>query len=291
VDLGLGNRIAVVTGGSRGIGRAIAHALAREGATVALTYRHDRARAEAVATAIRCGGGEAVAVRLDLGAHSSIRRAFECVLSRWGRIDILVNNAVRWSEHRVVGAPPFEELPLNAWRTPLRSTVEGVYAASQAVLPSMRSQRWGRIVNISAIAANDGMQGAAWYATAKAALHGMTRSLAREVGVDGILVNAVMPGLTLTEHACEFIPQQIQDENALASPIGRLLLPEEVAPVVVFLASAANTAITGDIIRASGGSVVPHRPRAAATRPVVAVIPQASTPAKGPVVRPTTASA
>jgi len=266
VNLGLERRVAVVTGSTRGIGRAAAEAFAREGALVAVTYCHDEERADAVAAAICAGGGEAMTAFLDLGSHASILEAIDRILARYGRIDVLVNNAVRWSEHRVAEAPPFERLPPEQWRDLLRSNIEGVYATIQAALPSMRERRWGRIVNVSAVLAADGMRGAAWYATAKAALHGLTRSLAKEVGIDGILANVVMPGLTITEHTLEVIPAQVMDENRQGSPLGRLLLPGDIASTVVYLASAANTAITGEVIRASGGAITPHRPARQAHR-------------------------
>jgi 3-oxoacyl-[acyl-carrier protein] reductase len=260
VDLGLQGRVAIVTGGSRGIGRAIAEALGCEGASVVVTYRHDAERANAVAESIRRSGREAMVAFVDLGSQESIVDAAKLALARWGRIDVLVNNAVQWADYSVSRAPLFEDLPTDAWRTPLRSNIEGAYTAIQAVLPPMRKQHWGRIVNVTAVAAVDGLCGAAWYTAAKAAAHGLTRTLARELGADGILVNAVMPGLTQTEHTLKMIPEQLRDEIARSTPIGRLLSPEDVAAIVVFLASAANTVMTGEIVRASGGFTIPHRP-------------------------------
>jgi 3-oxoacyl-[acyl-carrier protein] reductase len=123
----------------------------------------------------------------------------------------------------------------------------------RAVLPAMRARTWGRIVNVSSGIAVDGFPGAGPYATAKAGLHGLTRTLSKELGRAGILVNVVMPGLTLTERMLGMLPASVKEERSNASPIGRLLPPEEVAPTIVFLSSAANTAVTGEIIRASGG--------------------------------------
>jgi 3-oxoacyl-[acyl-carrier protein] reductase len=167
---------------------------------------------------------------------------------------------VQWADHLFVEAPPFEQLSPERWQFVVRANLEGAYTAIQTVLPSMRSGQWGRVVNISAVVAADGVAGSAWYAAAKSALHGLTRSLSKEVGTDGILVNAVMPGLTMSDRTLAMVPEALRQTYALATPIGRLLDATEVAATVVFLASTANTAITGEIIRASGGFITPHRP-------------------------------
>jgi 3-oxoacyl-[acyl-carrier protein] reductase len=258
VDYGLRRRVAIVTGSSSGIGRATAEALAAEGARVVITYCRGAERGEALAASLRAAGGDAFAAHLDLSAPDSIARVTQTTLVRWGRIDILVNNAVKWPGHLIRQAPPFEALPGDEWRPFLRANIEGVFATIQSVLPAMRAQHWGRIVTVSAVAAADGMRGAGSYSAAKAALHGLTRSLAREVGVDGILANVVMPGLTLSDRAMTLVPDHVRQTAADHTPIGHLLRPADVARAVVFLASAANTAITGEVIRTSGGYLTPH---------------------------------
>jgi len=253
MDLGLKERVALVTGSSRGIGRAVVRLFAREGARVAITYHSDRPRADAVADEIRDAGGDALVVPLDLAAPESIHAAVAAVLERWGRADILVNNAVAWGTRLPWEVTAFERLPAEEWRPLVHANIDGAVAAIQAVLPSMRARGWGRIVNVSSGIAVDGMAGAGPYAAAKAALHGLTRTLAKELGPAGILANVVMPGLTLTERAVELIPAARREQAAQASPIRRLLRPDEVAPTIVFLCSAVNSAITGEIVRASGG--------------------------------------
>jgi 3-oxoacyl-[acyl-carrier protein] reductase len=253
MDLGLNQRVAIVTGSSRGIGKAAAVLFGKEGTRVAVTFRDQRKKAEEVVDEIRCVGGEGLVVRLDLASIESIHEAAQRVLERWGRIDILVNNAVHWGDRPLSNMPPFEDLPPEEWGVFLRANTEGHYAAIQAVLPSMRAGRWGRIVNISSGVAADGLPGTGPYAAAKAALHGLTRTLSKELGPAGILVNVVMPGLTLTERIATIIPAATRDKMAQASPIRRLLSPEEVVPTIVYLCSSANTAVTGEIIRASGG--------------------------------------
>ena len=254
MDLGLKGRVALVTGSSRGIGRATAEIFGREGALVAVTYHTLRERAETVAAGIRERGGEAMVTRLDITSDQSIRDAVDAVAARWDRIDILVNNAVHGSE-RVVVQGPFEEVPSEQWRDVLRGNFEGAHVAIMAVLPYMRRNRWGRIVNVSSAVAADGYPGGATYGAAKAALHGLTRTLAKELAPEGILTNVVMPGLTQTEAVLSSMPQVVE-QTAKVSPIRHVPTPEEVASVIVFVASAANTTVNGEVIRANGGMVL-----------------------------------
>jgi 3-oxoacyl-[acyl-carrier protein] reductase len=254
VPAGVHDKVALVTGSSRGIGRATAQLFAREGARVAVTYRTSREAAEHIAAGICDDGGDALAVPLDLTSFDSIRDAADAVLTRWGRVDILVNNAVSWGLRPPTRALEFERLSPAEWREGLRVNIEGTYAITQAVVPSMRQRHWGRIVTVSSAAAVEGLIGSAWYAAAKSAMHGFTRTLAKELGPDGVLANVVMPGLTTSEQVVANVPAVRREEVARATPIGRLLAPEDIAPVVVFLCSAANTGVTGEIIKVSGGA-------------------------------------
>lgn len=254
MDLGLAGRVALVTGGSQGIGRSTALLFASEGARVALTYCNQPDLAERVVEEIDRMGGSGFAARLDLFDDDSIDGAAAATLARWGRIDVLVNNAVYWGERDPMRPALFECEPAEEWRRYLRPNFEGAYRAVQAVLPSMRANRWGRIVNISSGIALDGFPGAAPYGAAKAALHGLTKTLAREIGPLGILVNVVAPGLTLTDRMRARLPDEHVAACAQASPLGRVLPPEELAPAIVFLASAANTSVTGELLRFSGGT-------------------------------------
>jgi 3-oxoacyl-[acyl-carrier protein] reductase len=253
MNLGLEGRVALVTGSSQGIGRAAALAFAAEGARVAVTYRRERERADAVVERIVAAGGDAHAFALDLAAPETIAAAARGTLERWGRLDVLVNNAVMWGERRPWEAPRFEDVPVDEWRALFRGNAEGHIAAIQAVLPAMRARGWGRIVSVSSGVAEDGVPGGGAYGAAKAALHGLTRSLCKELGPDGILVNVVVPGVTMTDRMSAGLPAAIRAQREQASPIRRLLGPEEVVPAIVFLCSAANTAVTGEVIRAGGG--------------------------------------
>jgi 3-oxoacyl-[acyl-carrier protein] reductase len=252
MDLGLAGRVALVTGASRGIGRAVAERLGREGARVGVTYRTNRVEADAAVRTIEQAGGEACALPLDLHHLASIRAAAAALVDHWGAIDILVNNAVAWGVRRPSNGLPFETMRPAEWQDGLRANIEGAYAAMQAVLPSMRSRRWGRIVNVSSTTAVDGMPGLPWYAAAKAALHGLTSTMAREGGTAGVLVNVVMPGPTATEAAIAGLSAAARQQLDETSALGRMLRPEDVASVVVFLCSDANGGITGEIIRVGG---------------------------------------
>jgi 3-oxoacyl-[acyl-carrier protein] reductase len=254
MDLGLAGRVAVVTGSSQGIGRATALLLGSEGARVAVTYHRERDRAQAVVGEIGKGGGDAVAVQFDLASPGSVSRAVGAALERWGQVDVLVNNAVYWGDRAPWDVPLFEELAPEEWRAYFRVNFEGAYSAVQAVLPSMRSQGFGRIVSISSGVAADGFPGTAPYGAAKAALHGLTKTLSRELAPAGILVNVIMPSATRTERMVARLPAQFLEMSAQSSPLRRLPGPDEVATAIVYLCSGANTAITGEIVRVGGGA-------------------------------------
>lgn len=217
MDLQLDNRVAVVTGGSRGIGRAVALLLAREGARVALTYR---SRADDAAAVVAAAGDRAIAVPLDLADPASIRAAVTTVLDRWGRIDVLVGNALDTVGLTLWPPTPFEELAAADF---FRANIDGPFAVTQAVVPVMRAQEFGRIVLVSGTSGVDGQPGAAPLSAAKAALHGLARTLAKELGPTGILVNAVLPSTTLTEHIAALLPAAARTAREQASPIRRLL--------------------------------------------------------------------
>ncbi len=254
MDLELQDRVVFITGASSGIGRAAAVAFGGEGSKVAITYRMNRAGAEEAADEVVAAGGEAMVVALELGESSSIRAAVDAVVERWGGIDVLVANAVEWGgAPSPWSSPRFEELPQEQWGRMLRTSVDGVFHTIQAALPSMRERGRGRIVMLSSGNVEYGMPGGGAYGAAKASLHGLNRSLARELGSSGILVNVVMPGLTITERNLKSIPEQVRQTVAAESPSGRLSTPEDVASSIVFLASKANGNTTGEILRVAGG--------------------------------------
>jgi NAD(P)-dependent dehydrogenase (short-subunit alcohol dehydrogenase family) len=263
MDLGLMSKVALVTGSSSGIGRATALLLGAEGVRVAVTYHTRRDAAERVVAEVTASGGEALAVHYDMDDEQSIRTAVSTVCDRWGAVDILVNNAFpRPSYWPRNGESRFEELPPELWRTLIRCTIEGVFHTIQQVLPSMRTRGWGRIVTVSSILAEAKLGrivldtgtviGFVPYAAAKAALHGMTRALAWELGPVGILANVVVPGFTTTERMTAVMPDEVRNLMAQHAASGRLSTVDDVAVTIGFLASAANGNITGEIVTVDG---------------------------------------
>jgi 3-oxoacyl-[acyl-carrier protein] reductase len=247
MDLGFADRVALVTGASGGIGAAIARAFAAEGARVALGYRTAKDNAQRLVDEIAEAGGAALAVQHELTEPRSSRAGVEQVVDAWGRLDVLVTCA--WATAGWLPPDtPAEAVPVEVWQEQLRVNVEGTAATIQAVLPRMRAQQWGRIVLLSSGAA-DGAPGLEHYAAAKAALHGIGRSLAVSAGPAGILTNMVMPGLIPTARHRRTIPAQALEHMAAQTPTRRLATEDDVARVVLFLASAANTSVTGAEIR------------------------------------------
>jgi NAD(P)-dependent dehydrogenase (short-subunit alcohol dehydrogenase family) len=250
MDLGLAGRAALVTGGSTGVGRAAAIALAAEGARVAISYASNEAAAHHTEDLIRQSGGEVQSVLMRLEDPASIEQAVRTVTGTWGGIDVLIANAVRWEEQQPDGSRRFEEVPAEEWRSFLRANIEGTLEVVRSVLPSMRSRSAGRIVFVSSGVAEEGMPGGALvYATAKAALHGFARSLAWDLGPTGILVNVLALGMTMTDHSLTTFPEPIRETMASLTPTGALSTPEQVAQWLVFLSSTANQTITGELFR------------------------------------------
>jgi NAD(P)-dependent dehydrogenase (short-subunit alcohol dehydrogenase family) len=250
MNLGLTGRTVIVTGASGGIGREIARGFAAEDADVVLTYRTNRSDAERVAKDI---GDRAILVPYAMDDPGAATSLAEAALAWTGRIDVLVNNAVHWGSTEGPTDRPFEAIPDADWIDTVRINIEGALRLSRAVAPIMRERRWGRLVHISSNLAVSGMAGSEYYASAKAALHGFSRSAAFALGKDGdILSNVVMPGLTRTDTNLALADQYGHHFSALA-PIGRLLEATEIASSVVYLGSAANTGITGQAISVTGG--------------------------------------
>ncbi|MEU8177412.1 SDR family NAD(P)-dependent oxidoreductase [Microbispora hainanensis] len=251
MDLGLTGRTVIVTGASGGIGREIARGFAAEGADVVLTYHHAQDGAERLAKEI---GGRSLVAPYEMDDDEAARGLVESVLAWSGRIDVLVNNAVHWGAAEPDADLPFDAVPDERWQKVIRANVEGALRLSRAVVPSMRERGWGRMVHISSSIAVDGMPGGEFYGAAKAALHGFSRSAAFGLGKAGdILSNVVMPGFTRTETNAEMAEQWGGHYSARA-PIGRLLDAAEVANAVAYLGSAANTGITGQAIKVTGGA-------------------------------------
>jgi 3-oxoacyl-[acyl-carrier protein] reductase len=233
----------LVTGGSSGIGAATAVAYGATGARVTITYNSGKERAAEVVKRVEQAGGTATAVHLDLEDHTSITAAAWAA----GPVDALVANAVRWGTI-MPNSVAFEDVPAAEWTAALHANVVGNAILAGAVLPGMRRNGFGRIVFVSSGAAEEGLPGPGAYGTAKMALHGMARALAWEAGKDGILVNVAAAGFTLTERERP-VPQEVADALAARTPTRRLSTADDLAALIVFLGSAANRNLTGEIIR------------------------------------------
>ena len=247
MDLGLRDRSVLVTGASGTIGRATAIAFGAERARVAVAYRRRRDRAEQTAADVEAAGGTATVVRLDLGDTGSVAEAVATVKGEFGGVDVLVNNAVAWPERGSAGEL-FEQAPLERLRASVKTNLIGQYALSQAVAGSMRANGWGRIVYVSTGLVEDGFPGSSAYTAPKAALHGLTRTLSRELAPAGILTNLVMAGFVAKGE----VPPEVLEQVTRSAATGRTTEPHEVANLIVFLCSGANTNITGELIRADG---------------------------------------
>jgi 3-oxoacyl-[acyl-carrier protein] reductase len=239
------NRIAMVTGASRGIGRACALELAKAGVKVALAARQ-LDKLEEVAGEIRALGGEAFVVAIDLGSQPGIKEAIGKVAKEFGRIDMLVNNAGVTKDGLALRMKPDD------WNLVLQTNLTGAFYCIQQVISPMMKERWGRIVNISSVVGESGNAGQANYVASKAGLIGLTKSLAQELGSRNITVNAVAPGFIETD-----MTHVLKDEQKLkitqGIPLGRIGKVEEVACAVRFLCSEEAGYITGNVIDVNGG--------------------------------------
>ena len=239
------NRIALVTGASRGIGRACALELAKWGAKVALAARQVE-KLEDVAAEIRKGDGEAFVVALDLGSQESIKAAIGNVAKEFGRIDILVNNAGVTKDGLALRMKPDD------WNLVLNTNLSGAFFCIQQVISPMMRERWGRIVNISSVVGEAGNAGQANYVASKAGLIGLTKSLAQELGSRNITVNAVAPGFIETDMTAALKDEQ-KVKITQSIPLGRIGTPAEVAVAVRFLCSEEASYVTGNVIDVNGG--------------------------------------
>jgi 3-oxoacyl-[acyl-carrier protein] reductase len=247
VNMSDAERVVVITGGSRGIGRAIAFRFATERPKlILLHYDPDDSVAEQTLGHLAEKGVEAEAHRLDVSKRGEVDRLFKDVLSRFRRVDVLINNAGITKDGLLM------RMSEDEWDLVLGVNLKGVFNCTQAVIRSMVKERAGRIVNISSVVGQIGNAGQANYAASKAGILGFTKSLAREVGSRGITVNAVAPGYILTEMTAS-LPDKAKEAFLQQIPLGRIGEPEDVAEAVHWLCSEGSKYITGQVIHVNGG--------------------------------------
>lgn len=251
-DASLAGRVVIVTGGGAGLGRAYCEALGAAGAHVAVTDI-DPAAAEETAALVAATGGRAVSVPADVSSPDDVRQLVASVTGRFGRLDGVVNNAAIMTELPRGG---FEDIPLDQWDRVMAVNLRGPFLVCREAVPVMRAQRYGKIVNVSSARAFEGTPGRLHYTTSKAGILGLTRALAREVGGDGITVNAIAPGLTLSPRQ-----QESSDPAYLERAIAGRALPRpgvaaDLLGAVLFFLGSGSDFVTGQCLVVDGGKVM-----------------------------------
>jgi 3-oxoacyl-[acyl-carrier protein] reductase len=244
--MSLDGQIALVTGGSRGIGKATVLALGRRGAYIVINYRGNQPAAEATLTELSAGGGHGELRQFNVGNETEVEEAVKKIVDRLNKIDILVNNAGVTSDNLLLRMKPED------WDEVIGTNLKGTVLCTKAVSRAMIRQHYGRIINLSSVVGQMGNAGQSLYATTKAGILGFTKAVAREVASRGITVNAVAPGFIDTEMTTH-LPVKLQEEFLHSIPLGRFGTCEDVAELVVFLAGPTAGYITGQVVNVNGG--------------------------------------
>ncbi len=248
MDLGLKNKVALITGASRGIGAATAKALAHHGAAVIINYIQSKDKAEQVLEEINAEGGRGMIFQADVRDAQAVDAMADAAIKKFGKIDVLVNNA-----NINFPVKPFVELTWDEIEAKIMSEMKALYNCSQAVLKDMTRRKSGKLIFISSSLSRSPGFGFSAHAAAKSAMDGMAKVMATELGPLGITVNVVGPGLTLTD-ATAGQPKEMHEQVAAITPLRRLGMPDDIAGVVVFLASSLSNYLTGEYIPVTGGS-------------------------------------
>ncbi|MDX9703797.1 MAG: 3-oxoacyl-ACP reductase family protein [Candidatus Auribacterota bacterium] len=240
------NKVVIVTGASRGIGKAVAVGFGSQGARIAINYKSNKDAAQETAQLVEQAGGKALLFQADISSRIDCEKLLEQVVAKWETVHILVNNAGVAKDGLVMG------LDENDWDAVIKTNLDGTVFLSKAVLPYMMMQKYGRIINISSVSAGNGRRGQGAYSSSKGAVEAFTRVLALEVAPKNITVNAIAPGMVETDMSD--LVRGLANKQILAQiPVGRYAKPEDVADSVLFLASDKASYITGQVIRVDGG--------------------------------------
>jgi 3-oxoacyl-[acyl-carrier protein] reductase len=248
----LAGSVAIVTGGGHGIGKAYALRLAAEGAKVVIAELDEKA-ARAVADELRAAGSEALALQTDVSDPASVQKMAAATVERFGRIDVLVNNAAIFATIPMSRAA-FDKIEISEWELMMNVNVKGPWLASRAVVPQMRAQGGGKIINISSSTAIKGSPSRIHYVTSKAGILGFTKTLAQELGGDNICVNCIAPGSTLSEESPDDSVLKMRNDAAAVRALKRVQQPEDLTGALVFFASADSDFITGQTLVVDGGN-------------------------------------
>jgi 3-oxoacyl-[acyl-carrier protein] reductase len=254
-DFSVADRVVIITGAGQGIGREFARQFAAAGA-VSIVADLDGGNAEKVKTEIETAGGKAMAVRVDIADEESVAQLVAGVLDKYGRIDVLINNAGMFAN---LAKRPFDQIPVKEWDLVMRVNVTGPFLCTRAVVPAMREAKWGRIINMASDAVPLGVVNYLHYVASKAALMGMTNSLARELGPDGITVNAIRPGGVATEVDRTANPTPERRAAMLTQQcLPRGQMPPDLVGIAMFLSTPASGFVTGQTIACDGGLTHTH---------------------------------
>jgi 3-oxoacyl-[acyl-carrier protein] reductase len=245
----LAGKVALVTGGSRGLGRGIAEGFASEGASIIVNYVKDVASAEAVVANVKALGADAIAVKADVGDEKAVPSMVDAGLKTFGKIDIVVNNA------GLLNSAPLAEMSVETWDEMIRTHLRGMFLCTRFVIPHMIKQKSGKIINITGTFGISGGADFTHLSAAKAGMIGFTRALAREVGKQGIHVNAIAPAIIRTD-LYNFMPESVRDEIVGAYPLGRVGEVEDVVATAMFLATKDSDYFTGQTLCPAGGDVM-----------------------------------
>jgi 3-oxoacyl-[acyl-carrier protein] reductase len=250
ISIDLSGKNALVTGGTRGIGRAIVETLARAGARVAFTYRSSDNEADALRKELEDGGTEAVAIKGDAAEFAAAEAAVKQVLDDWGSVDIIVNNAGITKDGLML------RMTEEDWDAVINTNLKSVFNFSKAAYRPMMKQRGGKIINLSSVVGTTGNPGQTNYAASKAGIVGFSKSLAKELATRGVTVNVVAPGYVATDMTAS-LSDAARDAMLGAVPMGRPATPQEIADAVLFLASPLADYVTGQVLHVNGGLAMP----------------------------------